>query len=37
MLEEEYPEAASLLHQLITKLLLERVSQLTRTIDALER
>jgi SulP family sulfate permease len=36
-MEEEHPETASLLHRLVIQLVSERVSHLTRTVDALER
>ncbi len=36
-MEEEHPETASLLHRFVIQLVSERVSHLTRTVDALER
>jgi len=36
-MEEKHPKTASLLHRLVIHLVSERVSHLTRTVDALER
>ena len=37
LLEEENPEAASVLHQIIIRLLAERVTHLVKTVNALQK